>query len=193
MEKSEYSLDIPQYEMAERIEFKFKDHLKFAWKHLKITFVILLLLVPELFKGIFRLIVPLKPKCIKGKVALITGGAMGLGKSIAFELAKEGCNLAICDIDLHNAQRTSSEIEEKFKTIRAVAFEIDVSDQQKVQLLKSKIESKIGPVDILINNAGLLCANISLREGSAEDIQRIINVNLTSHFWVSEQFSHSVK
>lgn len=187
-ERSLYILEIPEYVEAEKTKFRFKDHLISAWKLLKMTVAIFVLLVPALFRGIFRIVFPPKPKSIKGKLALVTGGASGIGRAIAFELAKEGCNLAICDIDLRIALKTSNEIEEKYKII-AVAFKVDIADQQAVQELKREVESKIGPVDILVNNAGLLCHNISLREGSSEDIQRIINVNLSSHFWVS---SHEI-
>lgn len=55
-----------------------------------------------------------------------------------------------------------------------------------MQNLRDKIEKDIGPVDILINNAGLL-ATVSLMEGKSEDIQRIIDVNLTAQFWVNIQ------
>lgn len=75
---------------------------------------------------------------------------------------------------------------ENLKSFKQTKFEnskVDVSKYEEVQSLRHNIEKDLGPVDILINNAGLL-ANVSLMEGKAEDIQRIINVNLTSQFWV---------
>lgn len=61
---------------------------------------------------------------------------------------------------------------------------VDVSDYEKVQQLQKNIENDVGPVDILVNNAGLL-TNVSLLEGKADEIQRVVNVNLTGYLWVS--------
>lgn len=59
-----------------------------------------------------------------------------------------------------------------------------MSEYEQVQALRQRIENDLGPVDILVNNAGLL-TNVSLLEGSAGELQRVINVNLTSHLWVN--------
>lgn len=69
---------------------------------------------------------------------------------------------------------------------RSVYFfvKVDVSDYEKVQQLQKNIENDVGPVDILVNNAGLL-TNVSLLEGKADEIQRVVNVNLTGYLWVS--------
>lgn len=63
-------------------------------------------------------------------------------------------------------------------------FEVDVSNFDEVKELQKSVENDIGPVDVLVNNAGIL-TRISLLEGRAKDIQRVINVNLSAHFWVS--------
>jgi all-trans-retinol dehydrogenase (NAD+) len=112
----------------------------------------------------------------------VTGGANGLGKEIAIKLAAVGCNVAIADVNLKDARLTAEEIACKFN-VKTMAYHADVSDFNSVQLLKEQIESTLGFVDILVNNAGILTL-ISLREGTPADIQRIIDTNLTSHFWV---------
>ena len=81
--------------------------------------------------------------------SLLTGGARGLGKAIAVRLAQEGCNLAICDINIEEAQRTSEEIRSQFK-IACEAFKADVSDTQQVAALYNEIGEKMGTVDILV-------------------------------------------
>ncbi len=112
----------------------------------------------------------------------MTGAANGLGKEIATELAMAGCNVAIADINLEAAKLTAMEIAGKFN-VKAIAYYVDVSDYESVQNLKEKIEKTLGSVDILVNNAAIVTL-ISFRNGSTADIQRIINTNLTSNFWV---------
>ena len=68
--------------------------------------------------------------------------------------------------------------------MKTKAFKVDVSNYEEVLKLKVDIESSIGTVDILINNAGVMPMML-LRDGHFEDIQKTINVNLTSHLFVS--------
>lgn len=89
----------------------------------------------------------------------------------------------VIDLNLVEATKTADEIAAKFK-VKTAAFKVDVSDYDAVQQLKTDIEATLGSVDILINNAGILSA-ISLREGQPKDIQKVINVNLSAHFWVT--------
>jgi NAD(P)-dependent dehydrogenase (short-subunit alcohol dehydrogenase family) len=105
-----------------------------------------------------------------------------LGKAIATRLAQEKCKIVIADLNLSEAQQTASEIAEKFN-VETAAYKVDVSDFDGIQQLKNDIESSMGSVEILVNNAGIL-SGISLHEGRPSDIQKVIDVNLTSHFWV---------
>lgn len=123
-----------------------------------------------------------RKKNISNQVALVTGSANGLGRAIACRLAEEKCNLAIVDVNFKAAQETAVFIEKTYN-VKTKAFKVDVSDFEEIQQLKIDIESNLGTVDILVNNAGILAA-ISLREGKPQDIQKIVDVNLTSHFWV---------
>ena len=84
------------------------------------------------------------------------------------------------------AEKTALEIAEKFN-VKTAAYKVDVSDFEAIQKLKEDVESTLGCVDILVNNAGIL-SKISLREGRASDIQKVIDVNLSSHFWVLKSF-----
>lgn len=89
------------------------------------------------------------------------------------------------DINLTDAQRTADEIAQNFK-VKTAAYKVDVSDFDAIQQLRKDVESTMGCVDILVNNAGIL-SKISLREGRPQDLQKVIDVNLTSHFWVSQK------
>ncbi|XP_065087839.1 protein dhs-3-like [Ochlerotatus camptorhynchus] len=147
---------------------------------------LLLLIVPVLLRDFVQLFLPVKRKSINGQLALVTGGGNGLGRALCFRLAREGCSVAVADIDLVSARRTTEEVRAQFG-VKAEAFQVDVGDYRSVVKLKENIESALGPVDILVNNAALL-AMLSLSEGKPEDVQRIVNVNLLSHFWTIRAF-----
>lgn len=113
----------------------------------------------------------------------VTGAGNGIGREIAMRLAREGCSLAVADIDADAAHRTVADLR-KLKVI-AVAFQVDVSNFEQVLKLKRDIITKMGgTVDILVNNAGLM-PKLSLFEGNDSDIDRIVRVNVVSHVFVS--------
>ncbi|XP_058054789.1 17-beta-hydroxysteroid dehydrogenase 13-like [Anopheles bellator] len=142
-------------------------------------------LIPLILHGVVDLFVPAKKKSIHGQTALVTGGGNGLGRALCLRLAKEGCHVAVADIDMAAAQRTAVDLRKQ--GVKSEAFLADVGNYDEVVKLKNDVENALGPVDILVNNAGLL-AIASLTEGKPSDIERIINVNLTSHFWTIRAF-----
>lgn len=116
---------------------------------------------------------------LKDKVALVTGGARGIGQAIAMVFAKEGADIVVADVNLEAAQKTASEIESLGR--KALALEMDVTDYQKVEECVNKILDKFGKVDILVNNAGITKDNLLLRMSQAE-WDAVINVNLKGTF-----------
>lgn len=112
----------------------------------------------------------------------MTGSANGFGKELAHQLAKQGCNIAVVDLSIEEAKVAAQSIAEEYG-VKTKAFSCDVSDYEAVQKLKTDVEKSLGSVDILVNNAAVLPL-LSLREGEQKDIQKIIDVNLSSHFWV---------
>jgi 3-oxoacyl-[acyl-carrier protein] reductase len=116
---------------------------------------------------------------LKDKVALITGGARGIGRAIGLTFAKEGADIAVADVNLEIAAKTASEIEALGR--KALALEMDVTDYQKVEDALNKILDKFGKVDILVNNAGITKDNLLLRMSQAE-WDAVINVNLKGTF-----------
>ncbi|XP_055535437.1 17-beta-hydroxysteroid dehydrogenase 13-like [Wyeomyia smithii] len=157
-----------------------------------IPMVIKLVIValPGLLRDLLRTILPARHKSIANQVALVTGGGNGLGRALCLRLAQDGCSVAVADIDLVSAQKTAEEIRQRFgKPVDA--FRVDVGDYGSVQQLRKDVERSLGPVDILVNNAGLL-AMLSLSEGKAEDIRRIIDVNLMAHFWTIREFKEGM-
>ena len=116
---------------------------------------------------------------LKDKVALITGGARGIGKSIAMLFAGEGADIVVADVNLELAAKTASEIESLGR--KSMALELDVTDYAKVEEGVNKILDKFGKVDILVNNAGITKDNLLLRMSQAE-WDAVINVNLKGTF-----------
>lgn len=177
-----FDQNIP-YEAAEAQHFSFKKKIGVLLKLSLFPLKIFYYVICEMFVGIFRLFVPIKPKNIENQVVLITGGGNGIGKQLAREFAREKCKIAVVDIDFDAASVTAHEIESEFK-VMAKAFRTDISNVEQVEKLRFDVEESLGCVDILVNNAGILTTNLSLFEGSHSDIKRIIDINLTSHFWV---------
>ena len=116
---------------------------------------------------------------LEGKVALITGGARGIGQAIAMTFAREGADIVVADVNLEIAQKTASEIEGLGR--KAMALAMDVTNYTAVEEGVNKILDKMGKVDILVNNAGITKDNLLLRMSLA-DWDAVINVNLKGTF-----------
>ena len=171
------------YEKASVVKYTASEYFKFFVRHIVLVFKVSSITIVAIFENFCT---ARKPKSITGQLALVTGSANGLGREIAFRLAREGCDVVIVDLNLNEAQKTAAEISEKFK-VKTAAYKVDVSDYEAIQQLKKDIEKSLGDLDILVNNAGILSA-ISLREGSPSDIQKLIDVNLSSHLWTVRTF-----
>ncbi|HUU49341.1 MAG TPA: 3-oxoacyl-[acyl-carrier-protein] reductase [Nitrospinota bacterium] len=116
---------------------------------------------------------------LSGKVALVTGGARGIGRSIAIKLAKEGAHIVISDINLNGALDTAKVIEEQGK--ESIAVEGNVSIFSDVEAMVKQAIDKFGRIDILINNAGVTKDSLLIRM-KKEDWDFVLNVNLTGTF-----------
>ncbi|XP_050098397.1 17-beta-hydroxysteroid dehydrogenase 13-like [Anopheles aquasalis] len=154
-------------------------------KILLASFTFLVLLVPILVNSIGRLFRKPEKKNISGQIVLVTGGANGLGRDLCLQLASAGCHLAIVDLDETNGQQTTADIRQL--GVKAHFFKADVSSYEAVVALRTEVSQKLGPVDILINNAGVLPA-MSLREGTPNDLKKVIDINLLSHVWMLRTF-----
>ena len=116
---------------------------------------------------------------LNNKVALVTGGARGIGQAIAFAFAKEGADIVVADVNLEVAQKTAAQIEELGR--KAMALTMDVTNFEVVEEGVNKILDKMGKVDILVNNAGITKDNLLLRM-SQSDWDAVISVNLKGTF-----------
>jgi len=109
---------------------------------------------------------------LKEKVAVITGGAKGIGKAVAQLFSDEGAMVAIADFDADAGEATTMEIGDS-----AAYFQVDVQDGASVTALFKGVQQHFGRVDILINNAGILMDS-TLKKLDEEKFDRVINVNL---------------
>ena len=91
---------------------------------------------------------------IKGKVALITGAASGIGKEIAMEFARNGASICVADISIEAATSTAQEIVKQFG-VQALAVAMDVANEQQVEDGVARTVAELGSVDVLISNAGI--------------------------------------
>lgn len=125
---------------------------------------------------------------LSGKVAIVTGGASGIGKAIAMALSRERASVVIADINLSGAEETVEEI----KTLgsEAIAIKTDVSKSEEVNRMVAKTIERFRRIDILVNNAGigratgaLLSPNHALVENLTEqEWDKVMSVNLKSVF-----------
>src|SRR5579863_442408 len=93
-----------------------------------------------------------KERTLKGKTALVTGGSRGIGLAIAHTLGELGANVSICARDAHRLERAVSEL--KARGISTLGIHADVTLAADVELLVQKTQTSLGPIEILINNAG---------------------------------------
>ena len=123
---------------------------------------------------------------LREKVAIVTGGAQGIGKVICCTLAKEGAHVIVCDINEKAAQATAEEI--KGKNLNAMTVKADVSCANEVNLMVKDVSDKLGRIDILVNNAGI-CFLTPLEEITEEEWDRVMDVNLKGTFLCSQAVS----
>ncbi len=115
---------------------------------------------------------------LSGEVAIVTGGAMGIGYAIASRLAEAGAKVLVADKDAAAAEAAAAKI-------GGTAVSVDVSDEAQVEAMVAKAVSEFGGVDILVNNAGVY-PTIPVLAASKEDFEKIIHVNLMGAFFAAK-------
>jgi glucose 1-dehydrogenase/3-oxoacyl-[acyl-carrier protein] reductase len=117
---------------------------------------------------------------LDGKVALVTGARRGIGRGISLELAREGADIAINDVDGQGqAEQVATEIRALGRG--AIVVMADVSKQEQVQAMVDRVVGELGGLDILVNNAGVESI-IPLLEITPEEWERVTHINLKGEF-----------
>src|SRR3984957_18132213 len=121
---------------------------------------------------------------LAGKVALVTGASQGIGRTCALRLAKDGATVAI-------AARNQEKLNELIHEItaadgKAVAFALDVADEEQVKSIVKSAIAQLGKVDILVNNAGITRDQLVMRMKRA-DWDAVLQTNLTSAYLCIQQ------
>lgn len=120
---------------------------------------------------------------LKGKRILITGGTHGLGMSMAKGLGRTGATLII---NGHTREKMDAALDQyKNAGLNAYGYLFDVTDETVVASKITQIEKEVGPIDVLINNAGIIMRTPIL-EMSAEDFRKVVDIDLTGPFIVSK-------
>lgn len=127
---------------------------------------------------------------LKGKLAAVTGGARGIGKAVALDMAKMGADIAIIDLLGPLAEETAKEIAARHG-VEAKAYSCDVTKPDGVEAVIENIASDFGRLDVLFNNAGI-CLHKPALDVTPEEFTDIINVNVNGVFFVAAAFARKL-
>ena len=126
----------------------------------------------------------------ENRVAIVTGGAQGIGEATACVLAEKGATVAIADIKLDLAEKVAQSIQAKGGKGRA--FRCDVGKPAECEQLVKDVVGAYGRLDILVNNAGI-CPRIPIADMTEEWFDRMININLKSVFFLTRAAAEAMK
>jgi len=128
---------------------------------------------------------------LKGKVAIVTGSARGIGKQIAGKLASKGANVVISDISESAARETAAEIESGYGN-KTACIPVDITKTEQIDNLISGTVEQFKRIDILVNNAGI-CPLTGIEDITLEEWNHVLSVNLTGVFFCCQAVTPVMK
>jgi NAD(P)-dependent dehydrogenase (short-subunit alcohol dehydrogenase family) len=117
---------------------------------------------------------------VKGKVAIVTGGAMGIGRATYILLAREGARVAVTDIQDGGGRQVADAINQAGGTARF--WHVDISNEAEVEHVFAKASAHFGPINVLVNNAGISGTNKPTDQITAEEWDRVMRINIKGAF-----------
>jgi all-trans-retinol dehydrogenase (NAD+) len=124
-------------------------------------------------------------KDVKGKVVLITGAALGMGKGLAGLFAGDGARLVLWDLNAAEMEKTTAALKQSGAEVHP--YLCDITNRTQVHERADQVRKEVGPVDVLVNNAGVVFGGEFLQVPE-ETIERTLQVNLVAYFWVTRAF-----
>ncbi|OIO94782.1 MAG: hypothetical protein AUK03_06355 [Anaerolineae bacterium CG2_30_64_16] len=122
---------------------------------------------------------------LTGQVAIVTGGARGLGRQMALALVEAGADVAICDLLEEEGRRTATELAVLGR--RTLFGRVDVTRADEIEAFIGQVAERLGKIDILVNNAGMSSDGLALQEEPDDAWRRMLDTNLSSMFYVGKR------
>ncbi len=122
---------------------------------------------------------------LKGKVAVVTGASQGLGEALAIRLDKEGCKVAVCDINIEGAKAVAAKLSD------AIAISVDVTKYDQCEAAAKTVLDKWGKVDILVSNAAIVKSG-DIYSLTPEAFKLVTDINLNGYFNTVKAFAPSM-
>jgi len=142
---------------------------------------------------------------LKDRIALVTGGAQGLGEAICHRMAREGAHVVVADLNLEGAEGVATDIVSRAQADRraitlqkapfrwrAIAVQVDVTDEAQVAAMVERTVEEFGRLDILVSNAGILFAE-PVEAFPADRWRAVIDVNLVGYFLCAKHAARVMK
>ncbi|MCD8807712.1 SDR family NAD(P)-dependent oxidoreductase [Mammaliicoccus sciuri] len=117
---------------------------------------------------------------LQGKVAIISGGTIGIGQSMALALAQAGVQIIIADHNVSSTTKTLSGIKQS-EDIETVALKVDINDPTSVNQMLNNVIEQFGKIDMLVNKVGMTY-NVTEDELTFENWNKVMNLNLNGIF-----------
>jgi sorbitol-6-phosphate 2-dehydrogenase len=130
-------------------------------------------------------------RILEDRIAIVTGGAQGLGAAICLRLANEGAHVVVADLNAEGAAATAAGIEMETNR-RAISFPVDVTDEGQVEAMVKRAMDEFGRLDILVSNAGVLIAEAA-DQFPADKWRLVMDVNLFGYFLCAKHAAKVMK
>ncbi|QQE10315.1 SDR family oxidoreductase [Planctomycetota bacterium] len=130
---------------------------------------------------------------LDGRIAIVTGASSGIGRGIAIELARDGANVAVVDLEERPKQGKHYDTDIQSTTVEEIEklgcesmfYKVDISDEDAVKDMYKQISRDFGCIDIVVNNAGILVPK-NMDDISVDEFEKVVSVNLTGTFMVTK-------